>query len=67
MLYEAIGCPPRPGLGPEGVFDCLVALENLAMHLALVIVPDLAAGLVPSDNQGEKRATIRMRMAPGVG
>ncbi len=25
------------------------------------------ASKLPSDNQGEKRATIRMRMAPGVG
>ena len=29
----------------EGIVDRLVALENLAMHLALVVVPDLAARL----------------------
>ena len=32
-------------LAHEGVVDRLVALENLAMHLALVVVPDLAARL----------------------
>jgi hypothetical protein len=32
-------------LAHKGVVDRLVALENLAMHLALVVVPDLAARL----------------------
>ena len=32
-------------LAHEGVVDRLIALENLAMHLALVVVPDLAARL----------------------
>src|SRR5450830_2189612 len=29
----------------EGIVNRLVALENLAMHLALVVIPDLAARL----------------------
>jgi len=32
-------------LAHEGVVDCLVAIEDLAMHLPLVVVPDLAARL----------------------
>ena len=32
-------------LAHEGVVDRLVALENLPMHLALIVVPDLAARL----------------------
>ena len=32
-------------LAHEGIVDRLVALENLPMHFALVVVPDLAARL----------------------
>jgi hypothetical protein len=51
--------------------------RNAAVHhpdaprlavLALDTIKKAAqGGFVPRDNQGERRATIRMRMAPGVG
>jgi hypothetical protein len=48
-VLERLAEPPvigRVGVPPhESVVDRLVTLENLPMHLALVIVPDLAARL----------------------
>ena len=48
-VLERLAKPPVVGrvrvLAHEGVVDRLVALENLPMHLALVVVPDLAARL----------------------
>ena len=49
LVLERLAKPSVVGgvrvLAHEGVIDRLVALENLAMHLALVVVPDLAARL----------------------
>ena len=49
LVLERLAKPSVVGrvrvLAHEGVVDRLVALENLAMHLALVVVPDLAARL----------------------
>jgi hypothetical protein len=49
LVLESLTKPPVVGRGGvlphEGVVDHLVALENLGMHLALVVVPDLAARL----------------------
>ena len=43
MPREAIDYPPHRDPGPEGVVDRLVALKNLPMDLALIVVPNLAA------------------------
>jgi hypothetical protein len=32
-------------LSHEGIFDRFITLENLPVHLALVVIPGLAAGL----------------------
>ena len=49
LVLERLAKPSVVGrvrvLAHEGVVDRLVALENLAMHLALIVVPDLAARL----------------------
>jgi hypothetical protein len=49
LVLESLPKPPvvsRVGiLAHKGAVDRLIARENLAMHLALVVVPDLAARL----------------------
>src|SRR5258707_3484207 len=50
--YSVLECLAKPSvvggvwvLAHEGVVDRLVAFENLPMHLALLVIPDLAARL----------------------
>ena len=45
----------------------LRALLCLGLVLASALPAAAAQRQLPRDNQGERRATIRMRMAPGVG
>src|SRR5262249_522665 len=70
--YPVLECLPKPAivgcirvLPHESVVDRLVTVENLPMHLALIVVPDFAAGLWEHGlNRQQESRLLRLEDAP---